>query len=435
LKLHFKRYLNTTSIVIIMGGDGDVLFEAGAPYDPDVWDDSSLIRAYDRAMESSRKELDRRKKEGSRHKKTWEMGAACRVVYSQDGEEYEATVVASNPANRAVTVRFLGYNNEEEVKTRDVMESLGQEAREEQVEEAEMNKEEEEEKHDEDWKVGDWCRGVYEVDGRVYEGVIENMNSKRATVRFLGYDNKQKIPLEQLTKSKGEERRTDQESQALLDKQWEEVSDDLGDEELEKMIERNCPDIMATFGSLPGEPVAASVIDNLDKTEEKHKKKEKKHKKEKKEKKNKKDKISTASSQSSLPSISQGPPFQPGNLPPMPEFNQILPPAPPTLPPPFSSMPSMPPAFPMFHSPSQPLYSAPSFPGVPPPPPVMTPQADPASHANAEALYSLLSSWYIAGYQTGLYQGQSGSGQPPGSRIGERKKHKKKKHKDDNVSD
>ena len=87
-----------------------------------------------------------------------------------------------------MTVRFLGYNNEEEVKTRDVMESLGQEVREEQVEEAEMNKEEEEEKHDEDWKVGDWCRGVYEVDGRVYEGVIENMNSKRATVRlgFIG---------------------------------------------------------------------------------------------------------------------------------------------------------------------------------------------------------------------------------------------------------
>jgi len=328
---------------------------------------------------------------------------------------------------------FLGYNNEEEVKTRDVMESLGQEAREDQVEEAEMNKEEEEEEHDEDWKVGDWCRGVYEVDGRVYEGVIENMNSKRANVRFLGYNNKQKIPLEQLTKSKGEERRTDQESQALLDKQWEEVSEDLVDEELEKMIEKNCPDIMATFGSLPGESVSVSVIDNLDSTEEKHKKKEKKHKKEKKEKKIKKDKISVASSQSSLPSISQIPPFKPANLPSMPEFNHIPPPAPPLLPPPFSSMPSLP-AFPQFPSPSQHLYSPP-FPGVPPPPPVMAPQPDPASQANTEALYSLLSSWYIAGYQTGLYQGQIGLGQPTGSRKGEKKKHKKKKQKDDNDSD
>ena len=33
-------------------------------------------------------------------------------MYSEDGKEYEGTVVFWNTANRSVTVRFHGYNNE-----------------------------------------------------------------------------------------------------------------------------------------------------------------------------------------------------------------------------------------------------------------------------------------------------------------------------------
>ena len=39
----------------------------------------------------------------------------CRATYSVDGEEYEGTVVNKNVGNKSVTVRFHGYNNEEEV--------------------------------------------------------------------------------------------------------------------------------------------------------------------------------------------------------------------------------------------------------------------------------------------------------------------------------
>ena len=39
----------------------------------------------------------------------------CRAIYSVDGEEYEGTVVNKNVGNKSVTVRFHGYNNEEEV--------------------------------------------------------------------------------------------------------------------------------------------------------------------------------------------------------------------------------------------------------------------------------------------------------------------------------
>ena len=47
--------------------------------------------------------------------RSWQVGEAVRAVYSEDGLEYEGTVVARNSAARRVTVRFLGYNNEEEV--------------------------------------------------------------------------------------------------------------------------------------------------------------------------------------------------------------------------------------------------------------------------------------------------------------------------------
>ena len=40
----------------------------------------------------------------------------CRATYSVDGEEYEGTVVNKNVGNKSVTVRFHGYNNEEEVE-------------------------------------------------------------------------------------------------------------------------------------------------------------------------------------------------------------------------------------------------------------------------------------------------------------------------------
>ena len=64
--------------------------------------------------------------------KVWQIGEACRAVYSEDGEEYEGTVVNKNTANRSVVVRFHGYNNEEEMKERDLMESSGKDTVEQQ---------------------------------------------------------------------------------------------------------------------------------------------------------------------------------------------------------------------------------------------------------------------------------------------------------------
>ena len=59
-----------------------------------------------------------------------------------------------NPKN--IVVRFFGYNNEEEVAERDLMDSLGQKAIKEQMEMAEedLEEEEEEEGAGDDYRYG-----------------------------------------------------------------------------------------------------------------------------------------------------------------------------------------------------------------------------------------------------------------------------------------
>merc|ERR1712013_373216 len=127
------------------------------------------------------------------------------------------TVVNKNVGNRSATVRFHGYN-EEEVRISDLMESLGPEAVEEQVEQARLDEdyeedEEEEEGAGDDFRVGDWCRAEWSEDAVVYEAVIESINRKKGTakVRFLGFNNMEEKELDDLFLSKGEERRKEQE--------------------------------------------------------------------------------------------------------------------------------------------------------------------------------------------------------------------------------
>ena len=40
-----------------------------------------------------RRELKRRRAEAGKRKRNWELGNGCRVVYENDGLEYEATIV------------------------------------------------------------------------------------------------------------------------------------------------------------------------------------------------------------------------------------------------------------------------------------------------------------------------------------------------------
>ena len=186
----------------------------------------------------SRRELIRKRQSvGEKKKKrNWNVGDMCRAVYSEDGIEYEGnndsflflllsnidrtlgTVVFSNKANKSVTVRFFGYNNEEEVKERDLMESLGQDEIQAQIEQAKLDLEEEEEEEGagDDYRLGDWCRAEWSEDGIVYEAEVLSVDRKKRTaeVKFVGFGNKEVKHLDDLFMSKGEERRIEQELQS-----------------------------------------------------------------------------------------------------------------------------------------------------------------------------------------------------------------------------
>jgi len=378
----------------------------------------------------SRRELMRKRQEKSGGKKAraWQIGDACRAVFSEDGEEYEGTVVFKNTANRSVTVRFHGYNNEEEVKERDLMESLGKDEVEQQVEQARLDKEaeEEEEGAGDDFQLGDWCRAEWSEDGVVYEGIIESLDrkSRTAKVKFLGFGNVEEHSLDSLFLSKGEEWRVEQENIGR------EVDSEQGirEEELHNLIAKNCPDLLANFGDAGDLGLDSLEIGKNNKKEKEKKdkkdKKEKKEKKDKKDKKEKKGKKSSSPSRSSnsgsqsVPEYSQS--SKSSSQPPLDQMPHWFPHAsyppqsPYQLPTPFpsfsASMPPTLPSFPPYPDPFQSPFGLPfpshlqQPPSSLPPPPLTSGDASLLTE-NSSNLHSMLLSWYMAGYHTGVFEG------------------------------
>jgi len=386
---------------------GSVVFSASEGYDPEVWDDTALIKQYDKALQSSRRELIRSRQERASGRgmkgKLWQIGDACRAVYSEDGEEYEGTVVHKNAANRSVVVRFHGYNNEEEIKERDLMESSGKDDVEQQIEQArlDMEDEEEEEGARDDFQVGDWCRAMWSEDGVIYEGVIISLDKKSGTakVKFLGFGNIEEKSLEDLFMSKGEERRKEQ-------KAFEEIFEIDQDNEEQVM---NCPELLATLGNSEELGFESLCLGGTGK-----KKKDKKEKKDKKKDKSENKRKSKDRSSPSRSSRSSTQAFLPDQLPPVLK-SPFIPPAAP-----FHTYPPMPQfSYTPYHHTSIPdQYQhqyATTQPYLPPPPPLQFPPSHlpppptvpdlNLSSDNTTVLHSMLVSWYMAGFHTGVYEG------------------------------
>ncbi|XP_018395560.1 PREDICTED: survival motor neuron protein isoform X2 [Cyphomyrmex costatus] len=110
----------------------------------DIWDDTALIQAYDRAVNLVKEEVAKRiatdmQTQQTKHKlsnlkhsnhikkpsKKWTVGAPCRAVYSVDGEVYEAIISKIHPNSGMCTVKFVGYQNTEKVEINSLLESEG----------------------------------------------------------------------------------------------------------------------------------------------------------------------------------------------------------------------------------------------------------------------------------------------------------------------
>jgi len=98
------------------------------------WDDTALIKAYDRGMKLTRKALSKSKdnkdasnKEKLKSEKKWNVGDYCQAVYPVDGLLYEAKII--NLHRDSCIVEYIGYDDEGEVELDCLEESLGKNSR------------------------------------------------------------------------------------------------------------------------------------------------------------------------------------------------------------------------------------------------------------------------------------------------------------------
>ncbi|XP_043277524.1 survival motor neuron protein [Venturia canescens] len=132
-----------------MEEENNVLFVRGTAKDTnftaadDVWDDTALIKAYDKAInlakdkvakrigmefvctpENSKPQVQKKSNQTKANQK-WTVGSPCRAIYANDGQEYEAIVTNVYEKSKTCRVTFVGYGNTEIVELSTLRESHG----------------------------------------------------------------------------------------------------------------------------------------------------------------------------------------------------------------------------------------------------------------------------------------------------------------------
>ncbi|KAK9974453.1 hypothetical protein ABG768_022549 [Culter alburnus] len=128
-------------------GAEDVIFcrGAGQSDDSDIWDDTALIKAYDKAVASFKnalkgednetphkkdnpgKKRKNNKKSKSRKRcnaapdKEWQVGDSCNAYWSEDGNLYSATISSIDQEKGTCVVLYTEYGNEEEQNLSDLL--------------------------------------------------------------------------------------------------------------------------------------------------------------------------------------------------------------------------------------------------------------------------------------------------------------------------
>ncbi|XP_049907977.1 survival motor neuron protein 1 [Epinephelus moara] len=151
-------------------GCKDVLFTRGTGQsdDSDIWDDTALIKAYDKAVASFKtalkgedepqaasseknhpgKKRKNNKKNQSRKRtnappdKEWQVGDSCSAYWSEDGQLYAATISSIDEKRGTCVVVFTGYGNEEEQNLEDLLSEISEGDEETNTKEAESSTEE-----------------------------------------------------------------------------------------------------------------------------------------------------------------------------------------------------------------------------------------------------------------------------------------------------
>ncbi|XP_029019687.1 survival motor neuron protein 1 [Betta splendens] len=133
-------------------GCKDVLFARGTGQsdDSDIWDDTALIKAYDKAVASfktalkgedesqspQKKQAEKKRKNTKKNQsrkrtnsppdKEWQVGDACSAYWSEDGQLYPGTITSIDKTRGTCVVVYTGYGNEEEQNLEDLLSDISE---------------------------------------------------------------------------------------------------------------------------------------------------------------------------------------------------------------------------------------------------------------------------------------------------------------------
>jgi len=122
---------------------------------PDIWDDTLLVKAYDDALKITKEEVARRlasltnkpekgsvtetsddeedsEQKGNQTTKIYKLGHHVRATYDVDGVDYEGKIIEVQDDGDCY-VEFIGYGNEQLVAMSDLLPSWGRKARKRQI--------------------------------------------------------------------------------------------------------------------------------------------------------------------------------------------------------------------------------------------------------------------------------------------------------------
>ena len=184
---------------------GDVVFKAGEAVNMDkLWDDSALIKAYEKAVNSFKLEMEgesgivnqannpngkkkkRRRKSKKREDKSscdevnnetrnWSVGDKCLAVYSEDGLIYDAEVMEI--CSDMCVVRYFDYGNEEQQYLTDLMPAQEENLTYSHQNDVHSDAEGLVEPNHTNWKVSDLCVAPEPPYQHYHEAVINSFSS------------------------------------------------------------------------------------------------------------------------------------------------------------------------------------------------------------------------------------------------------------------
>lgn len=204
--------------------------------DEDVWDDTALIRAYDKAIAQLREEEQdvaasdinvasssqssqsatpnnskgkKRKKKGKKNKRTrkkWTIGDQCLALYDADGLYYEAIVNFVDSEKYIATVKFSFYHNEENVNFDQLLPLHNKERMNISWNSMSNDNDDKTEEDDNDWNISDICY-VYDNKSDIYQQAVINSFTTPSLchVTFIKSKQKCEVSTSQLHESLPEE--------------------------------------------------------------------------------------------------------------------------------------------------------------------------------------------------------------------------------------